>query len=87
MPPLPSSLYTPDICGRRLRCCHEDLTDEDLRVVDKGVGWDLEVEGRRALSDATRGVVVRAVARAEPAAKVTRAVDRHASKVCSERWQ
>ena len=35
------------------------LSDLDLAVaVDEVVGGDLEVEGRRALADACRGVVV-----------------------------
>eukprot|EP00966_Prymnesium_polylepis_P123189 2848104-Prymnesium_polylepis.2 len=55
--------------------------DLDLGVVDKGVGRHLEVERRRPLADAPRRVVVRAVARAEPAIVVARTVDRHAAQV------
>ena len=40
---------------------------------------DLQVEGRRALASAPRGVVVAAVAGAEPAVEVSRIGQRHAA--------
>ena len=57
------------------------LTDKDLRILDELVGRDLQVERGWALADAARRVVVRAVARAEPAIEVAGAVDRHAAEV------
>ena len=57
------------------------LTDDDLGVVDEGIRRDLEVEWRRALADAARRVVVRAVAWAEPAVEVASTVDRHAAEI------
>jgi hypothetical protein len=57
------------------------LTNNDLAVLGEVVGGDLEVQRRRSLSYAARDVVVGAVARAEPASKVTSLANGHASQV------
>lgn len=57
------------------------LTNNNLALLGEIVRWDFQVERRRSLSYAARDVVVRAVARAEPASKVTRLADGHASQV------
>src|SRR5215831_2547528 len=44
------------------------LADADRGVVQEGVRHRVQILGRRAAADAARGVIVRAVARAEPAA-------------------
>src|SRR6185369_5390146 len=48
---------------------------------DKRIGRKLEVTRRRTFADATGGVVLRAVARAEPAAELALMRDRDAAEV------
>lgn len=57
------------------------LTDDEDAIVAEAVGRHLEVEGRGALADAARGVVVGAVARAVVAAVVAGVGDGHAAQV------
>lgn len=57
------------------------LTNNDLTVLREIVLWNLQVQRRRTLSYAARDIVVRTVARAEPASKVTSLANWHASQV------
>mmetsp|Transcript_22443 Transcript_22443/g.36201 ORF Transcript_22443/g.36201 Transcript_22443/m.36201 type:complete len:320 (+) Transcript_22443:2069-3028(+) len=57
------------------------LTELDRCGVDKRRDGHRQVCGRRTLPDPAGGVVVRPVARAEPAAKVARIAQRHAAQV------
>ena len=52
-----------------------------MRTLNKFVGRDLQVEGRRALANPAGRVVVRAMARAEPTVVVSRAIQRDAPEV------
>jgi hypothetical protein len=57
-----------------------NLTDNELASIEL-VRRELEVKRSRALADAARGIVVRAVARAEPAAELTSARNRDTTQV------
>lgn len=65
-------------------------TNNERVLLWEVVRRDLEVERGRALSDAAGDVVVRAVARAEPASEITCLADRHATQVradaCCSKW-
>ncbi len=68
------------LLGCLLACC--TLTNEKSALVEELVRGNFEVEGSRTLANATRGVIVRAVARAEEASGiVTSTGDGHATKV------
>ena len=61
------------------------LTDNQLGAILREVVLrDLEVQRSRAFPDTARDVIVRTVARAEPAAKVTSLADGHATQVCAD---
>jgi hypothetical protein len=62
------------------------LTDNHGVVVAELVGGNLEVQGGRALADTARNVVMRTVARAEPATKVTGLTDGHTTQVGADTW-
>mmetsp|Transcript_31928 Transcript_31928/g.50109 ORF Transcript_31928/g.50109 Transcript_31928/m.50109 type:complete len:202 (-) Transcript_31928:338-943(-) len=57
------------------------LTNQDLLILDEGVRRDLHVEGSRTNPNTAAEIVVRAVARAEPAIELTGPTQRHASQV------
>jgi hypothetical protein len=57
------------------------LSDEQLALLNELVRRQLQVEGSRALTDAARGIVVRAVARAEVAVVLAGVRDGHTAKV------
>jgi hypothetical protein len=57
------------------------LTNNNLAILGEVVRRDLQVQRRRSLSYAARDVVVRAVARAEPTAKVTSLANGHTTQV------
>lgn len=57
------------------------LTNENLGLFGELVRGDLQVEGCRSLTDATAGVVVRTVARAEPTIVLAGIADGDAAQV------
>jgi hypothetical protein len=57
------------------------LTNDQKAFLGEIVGGNLEVEGGRSLSYATRNVVVGTVARAEPATEVTGLTDGDTTKM------
>lgn len=59
------------------------LTNDKALAIE-GVLWDLEVKRSRTLSNSTRNVVVRTVARAEPTTKVTGLTDRDTTQVSAD---
>lgn len=61
-------------------------THDQLVVLGEVVRGDLQVERRGALAYAARDVVVRAVARAEPASEVAGLADGDASEMCADAW-
>ncbi len=65
--------------NRGERGAAHSLAHQQIGVARELVGRDLEVQGRRALADAARDVVVGAVAGAEPAAVVARVGNWHTS--------
>ena len=60
------------------------LTDDHAVVAEEVVLGNLEVQRSRALPYTTRNVVVRTVARAEPATEVTGFTDGHTTKVSAD---
>lgn len=60
------------------------LTDDHGLVIGEAVRRNLEVERSRALPDTTGDIVVRTVARAEPATKVTSLTNGDTTKVCAD---
>jgi hypothetical protein len=64
-----------------LHLAQSTLTNDHLAVLGEVVRGNLQVQRRRSLSYAARDVVVRAVARAEPASKVTSLANGHTSQV------
>src|ERR1700689_339465 len=57
------------------------LADPNLAVGQERVGWDVEIQGRRALPDAPRRIVLRAVAGTEPAVIVALMRQRDAAEM------
>ena len=57
------------------------LTDENLGLLSELVRGDLQVKGRGSLTDATAGIVVRTVARAEPTVVLAGVTDGDAAQV------
>ena len=57
------------------------LTDNDGVLLGEFVSGNLEVQGGRTLANTARNVVMRTVARAEPATKVTGLTDGHTTQV------
>lgn len=57
------------------------LTDNNLALLWEIIRRNLQVQWRRSLPYTSGNIVVRTVARAEPASKVTCLTDRHASQV------
>ena len=60
------------------------LAYEHLVIFQETVGGDLQVVWGRALADSPRDVVVRTVARAEPATKVSRVGEGNATKMSAD---
>lgn len=60
------------------------LTNDQVGLVREVVLWNLEVERCRSLANATRNIVMRTVARAEPSAEVTSLTNGHASQMCAD---
>ena len=54
---------------------------DDERVAIESIWRDLEIERSRSLTDAATGVIVGAMARAEPSSVLTRSRDRHTAEV------
>ena len=73
MHPLPLPIHSPPSIT--------PLTNNNLTVLREIIRRNLQVERRRSLSYASRDIVVRAVARAEPASKVAGLANGHASQV------
>lgn len=59
------------------------LTNNQVGFLTKVVRWNLEVQWRRSLSYASRDIIMRAVARAEPSSEVAGFSDRDASQMCA----
>ena len=74
-PPYPPPLDSYD--------CLKTLTDKHVRIVNKLVRWHLQVQRCRSLTDTTRRIVMRAVARAEVPVEFACVRDRDAAKVCA----
>lgn len=51
-------------------------TDPDHHVRDEGVGWNFQIARSRPFSDTSRGIVLGAVAGAEPAAPIADGITR-----------
>lgn len=60
------------------------LTNDHEFILGEAVLGNLEVQRSRALPYTTRNVVVRTVARAEPATEVTGFTDGHTTKVSAD---
>jgi len=60
------------------------LTDNDGVLLGEFVSGNLEVQGGGTLANTARNVVMRTVARAEPATKVTGLTDGHTTQVSAD---
>ena len=68
-----------DVWGKRK--LDTGLPEQDLGLTQELVGGHLQVEGGGAAADATGAVVVRAVARAEPAVVIAGVGNGHTAKM------
>ena len=60
------------------------LTNNQISLVYEIVRWDLEIQRSRAFSYTARDVVVRTVARTEPAAEIAGFADGDTSEMCAD---